>query len=488
MLGATLLVSFMHRCMRTGAQFFSVLVQPRSRAPLQQRREFIVNVILVTAIGLCLAALISNQNDILQSPDYSGVPAYVMPIVFLAFCCLFLLSRAGFHAVAAYCIVGMYFISATFTLAQWGADLPIGVLVYALLIVMSGALISTKWAFTMTVVNAFTLTAIWLLQSSHILQPDSYWKDMPPEAQDVMIITFIFASIAVVSWLFNREIERALNRALRSEASLKAERDQLEMKVDERTRDLRQAQFEKMSHLYRLAEMGKVASGFFHDLVNPLTVVSLNLERLSHATTSTDAPPPAAADVSALVTRAMSGTQRIEQFVQAAQKQIKQQSAITTFSLADEIRQVIQMLQPKAAAAGVRIEVHEQDPIWLRGDSVKFYQVVSNLIANAIDACEAIPDVARKHINIQLSRDANAGRITIHDQGCGIAAENLEKIFNPFFTTKSSARGMGIGLAITKHIVEHDFNGSIHVTTVADRGSTFTITLPLTAARQAEKS
>jgi two-component system sensor histidine kinase HydH len=95
-----------------------------------------------------------------------------------------------------------------------------------------------------------------------------------------------------------------------------------------------------------------------------------------------------------------------------------------------------------------------------------------NLYLNAIDAMEA-----GGKLTVDLSSNGKNGdiRIAVSDTGCGISAEHLSKVFDPYFTTKSS--GTGLGLAIAHNIVEA-MGGSIKVTSEKSRGSTFTITIP----------
>ena len=69
--------------------------------------------------------------------------------------------------------------------------------------------------------------------------------------------------------------------------------------------------------------------------------------------------------------------------------------------------------------------------------------------------------------------------ICVRDFGTGISPENLDKIFEPFFTTKTVTRGMGIGLSMTKRIIEKDFLGTLHVESMKGKGAKFTIKIPV---------
>lgn len=108
-------------------------------------------------------------------------------------------------------------------------------------------------------------------------------------------------------------------------------------------------------------------------------------------------------------------------------------------------------------------------------DGVQLQQVIANLVTNAIEAMDAIDDGART-LRVMSSRSKSDGvLITVEDSGPGIDPENADRIFHPFFTTKS--QGMGMGLSICRSIIEaHD--GYLSARSAVHRGSVFQISLP----------
>ena len=102
---------------------------------------------------------------------------------------------------------------------------------------------------------------------------------------------------------------------------------------------------------------------------------------------------------------------------------------------------------------------------------------MSNLIINGF---QAVNDPQKAKIEVSLVNDKpDVLRVEIKDNGHGIPEHIQGRIFEPFFTTK--ARGTGLGLAIVKHIA-HTLNGRVDVTCSVDKGSTFTLTIPINAA------
>jgi len=112
-----------------------------------------------------------------------------------------------------------------------------------------------------------------------------------------------------------------------------------------------------------------------------------------------------------------------------------------------------------------------------KGNSQKISQVIINLLVNA---CQALPDPERA-IQLTTVYETSAGQVVIEvtDEGCGMPEEVLQKIRNPFFTTKRESGGTGLGLAIADRIVE-DHGGSIRFISAVNQGTTARVCLPIT--------
>ncbi len=243
--------------------------------------------------------------------------------------------------------------------------------------------------------------------------------------------------------------------------------------MEKRTKQLKQTQAEKVAQLYRFAEFGKSASGLFHDLVNPLTLISLNLNRLSSKKRQ---PKLAAAKIA--LERAIIGTKRLESFVQSARKQVQNQEVLQKFSLKDEINQAIQMLEHKARKIHVTIFFQPSENIKTFGNPVKFNQLITNLLSNAIDAYEKVRD-KKKLAEVRISKINNDIKLEIQDWGSGISQEDLPKIFDPLFTTKGFEKGTGIGLSICKDIIEKGLESKYIVESKKGIGTNFIIEFPV---------
>lgn len=413
--------------------------------------KFIFNILLIGSLILSgLAILISLIEVINLGIAYRGVAFDFLFLVFFIFLGLFSLSKEGYFVLATYIFIGIYLFLAVFVIFTWGVSLPQGLLLFPLIIIMSGIIINSKFAFFVTFISNFIIIVFAYLQARLIIHPDLYWQYEMAKVGDAVVFATTLSLIALVMWLYNREIEQALKRTVNAEKDLKKERDLLEIKIIKKTEALKEAQLEKMTQLYRLASFGRLASGLFHDLASPLSVVSL-------------------------------GARKMENFMQTARRQIQQQEEKGVFSLTNEINQVVQIMKHRADEFNIKIVLSNLEPAEMHSSSLKFSQLIINLISNAIDAYDGVNGKdKKKEILVDLQVENDTAYLIVQDWGMGIPEEYIDKVFDPFFTTKRVDRGVGIGLPICKGIVEKNFGGKIEVVSKEYLGSTFKVEIPLT--------
>lgn len=359
-----------------------------------------------------------------------------------------------------------------------------------LAIVIGGILMDAHRAFFIAVLVALSLYVIGALQSKGFIFVDRTWRT--PELWtlgEVTVFSLVFFVIATVSWLSNREIAKSLKRARTSEEELKKERDLLERKVEARTQELREVQTEKIAQLYRFAEFGRLSAGIFHDLMSPLSALSLSVEQSVSLKERDDI---SSEDAKESLSRAVKAARKLEDLVVSVRRQLAREQTKTRFSLCEEIELVVDMLSHRARQGRIAVIFSSDENIFLFGDPVRFNQVLLNLITNAMDAYQSdtseaescgISKAALREIRIDLKRLEGRVVLTITDHGSGIPAPLLSKIFEPFFTTKTN--GHGIGLSITKRIVERDFTGTIEVASDVGVGTSFRLSFPATEASTA---
>ncbi len=456
--------------------FFKKLIKPKSKNEDLRRHEFILNVLLICSIFFLslVIALIIFMRPILNSNPENGISLLAVFLALISYIVLYILSRKGYFVFSAFIFVGIYFALSIYMIYLWGFEVQASLLFFVLIIVLSGILISTRFSFLSALLSALILSSAFITQEK-LYTPNLVWKNTPWGWIEIFAVSIIFFIIATVSWLSNREIEKSLRRARKSEMELKEERDLLEIKIKERTKQLQKEQAEKMTQLSRFAEFGRLSSGLFHDLVNPLTAVSLNIEKIKHLNKQHSEFKEIEADID----RVLKTTHHMEEFITTVRKQIANQKTLEIFSLNKEIEDVIKILKYPSRKNKVEIIFETIKQIQVLGNPISFNQVILNLISNAIDSYptnnEDIANGIKRKIKITLKQKNNFVKLLISDNGSGIPQNLQEKIFEPFFTTKDFNKGTGIGLSLTKRIIEGDFNGKIKVTSEEGKGSMFII-------------
>lgn len=443
------------------------IISPRQSNEDKRRSELILNILLFSSILFLLIINIIRTIDWLKQGPDRGLPLEISLLILGLFIFLLVLSKKGKTKSAAVIFIASYALPTIYFACHWGADLPAVLLLSVLIIIFSGVLISARFAWINSAIIGAFLLLIAELQGRSIIKINSYWRLEKNELADMFSYLIILGVIATVSWLYAREIEKSLYRARRSEQDLQKERDLLEIKVEERTKQIHELEMEKISQLYRLAEFGRLSSGIFHDLINPLTAVGLSLEQLSQENNL---------KTNNHLEQAFRATRKMESFIVSIKKQIKGEKIKKYFWLKQEIQEVQQILQHKIIKSGVEIKIETDPTLQLYGDPLKFNQIIANLLSNAIEAC---CQTKSGQIKLQAYKQNEEILIFIEDNGQGIKKEYQEKIWQTFFSTKNQADcGLGIGLASVKNIVEKDFKGTIELISSAPGKTIFKISLP----------
>ena len=260
-------------------------------------------------------------------------------------------------------------------------------------------------------------------------------------------------------------------------------RDHLEEKVGERTEEIKQT-YEKLqetqkrlSRSEKLAGIGTLAAGIAHEINNPLASVASCAEGLMNRIDNVDFKTRDDEDVFPDYLKTICDeTYRCKSIISKLLDFSRRQAPV--FSKVDInglLSDVVKLLKRQKELNKVSIELNFcSEPLVICGDLNQLKQVFLNMILNAIDATE---DVGQ--IRISTSRSDDDIQIKFEDSGCGIAYENLDKVFEPFFSTKSPGKGTGLGLSICYGIIE-EHKGKILVSSNGvGKGATFTIILPV---------
>jgi signal transduction histidine kinase len=224
----------------------------------------------------------------------------------------------------------------------------------------------------------------------------------------------------------------------------------------------------------RLSAMGELASTVAHEVRNPLNAIAMSAQRLRRE--FLDAVPEGQeedrAELGQLLGVVEGETRRINDVVQHFLEYARPpRLAPREMDLAAGVRDVVDAARAMAAARGVSLAFESSGGGLAVADAVQLRQAVENLVRNAIEATP--PGGA---VTVNVATGAKGYSIDVSDTGRGIAAEDLPKVFDLYFTTKPD--GTGVGLAVTQQIVSAH-GGTIEVDSVPGRGTRMTIRLPL---------
>lgn len=449
----------------------------RATSPDQRSRELALRILFVGTLSLILVAfVVICVNYFFLHLAYLAPRIGIISIVGIGMLLLYYLSLRQHYTIASFGILAFYFGAASIVMWNWGIETPIAVLLFALVVIFAGILLGARYSlYALGVVVGLQLLYV-LLVAAHITQPDTSWADASAHFYDVIVFAVILGNIALISWLFNRSMERSLRRAWFSERALQRQKRLLEVRVEERARQLQTTHLERLQELYRFAELGDMSVALLHDMVNYLTVLSVDIADLNEAQK----------DRSAIMQRVQQGIEHLNNLIGQIRQQIKGEEVVKQFNVADEIDYIKRILSHKAAARQVVVgwsSSPKRKDLFYTGPVSHWRQVVANIISNAIDAYEGTETQTRK---VEMAAELVDAHIvvSITDFGKLISPSKQEKIFEPFYSTKPN--GVGIGLAIVKQMVEKKFTGQITVTSSRTRGTTFTITLPLKKKRSRE--
>jgi signal transduction histidine kinase len=256
----------------------------------------------------------------------------------------------------------------------------------------------------------------------------------------------------------------------RAEEEVRKARDELEMKVMERTAELQRTMAE-LVHMNRLATAGVLLASIAHEINQPLTGIVIQASAARQWLALREPSIEKARDA---LDEIESNGLRAGEIITSLRGMLKKETqARNPIDINKLILTVLAIVRHELRKHGVELhaELDESLPA-LEGDRVQLQQVVLNLVMNAIEAMQVEPRILS--IRSCISKP-NFVHVAVEDTGTGIDPSNHDHIFNPMFTTKE--RGMGIGLSICHSIIE-SHNGRIWVTRGIDKGSIFQFELP----------
>ncbi len=253
----------------------------------------------------------------------------------------------------------------------------------------------------------------------------------------------------------------------------------LEDRVEEKTRELRSAH-DHVLHVEKMASLGKMAAVVAHEVNNPLSGILTYAKLLRKWVVSGQAEHEKREEAVQCLELIAAESRRCGELI----KNLLSLSRSAPMNVqSTDLHQVIDrcllLVRHQLELVGIELQPKLADDLpRVPCDPEQIEQVLLALIMNAVDA---MPRGGNLWIETRLNHDKTEINIQVRDDGSGIAPDVLPQIFEPFMTTKERGRGVGLGLAISRGIVERH-HGSIEVESKLGQGTTFTVTLPSRAA------
>jgi two-component system sensor kinase FixL len=210
-------------------------------------------------------------------------------------------------------------------------------------------------------------------------------------------------------------------------------------------------QREEITHIQRISTMGELTASLAHELNQPLTAILSNAQAAQRYLV---ANPADLKTVQEILGDIIEDNKRASEVIRRLRALVRKEPRdYSALDLADVLRNAVLLVQSDAVLHNVGVSfLCSQAPHHAWGDKVQLTQVVLNLLLNAFDSMKDSPADERRVV-VRLEQDGDhLEKVTVSDRGHGLSGDNLEKIFEPFYTTKRD--GMGMGLTISRSIIE----------------------------------
>ncbi|MEH0665780.1 sensor histidine kinase [Vibrio scophthalmi] len=322
-------------------------------------------------------------------------------------------------------------------------------------------------------------------------------QDLTQNKYNAMIVAALLATVLALVALYLmsrfRHQQQLEWRVAQRTNALRQSNSQLKREIEERIRTeniLRQTN-EELIQAEKLAALGQLSAELVHEISQPLqaTLTYLASTQLLVERGGYEMAQENLDEIDHLIRRVTKIISRLKHFAS------KSVSALSPVDIAQSVRNALVVVQPRLDKH--RIVLDWQPPesaLLVRAEEIKLEQVLVNLLRNAADAIAedanaAKEDDANGHreqgkIQIRTWQQGSEVLLSVTDNGAGIAAEHLASLFEPFFTTKPAGKGVGLGLSVSRTIVE-EFGGQLEVI-AADKGCEFRLKLQCAESPEAE--
>ncbi|AKS46315.1 two-component system, NtrC family, C4-dicarboxylate transport sensor histidine kinase DctB [Octadecabacter temperatus] len=278
-------------------------------------------------------------------------------------------------------------------------------------------------------------------------------------------------TLAGLFWFLSRKSNLAARMFQMESAELRQLNSRLQREIAERKKvekDLEVAE-QTVAQTSKLAALGEMSAAVSHELNQPLAAMKTYLAgvRLLISRERPDEAVVAVQRIDSLIERMGAITKQLKSYAR------KGKDSLEPVDMKDAVLSSLSMMEPQLRQRQVAITRTLPDqPVMIFGDRMRLEQVIINLLRNALDATKMAGEPVIEILLVQ----GDVARLSVHDNGGGI--EDLDELFEPFYTTKAPGDGTGLGLAISSGIV-NDFGGRLTARNSAKGGAVFEVELPI---------
>jgi signal transduction histidine kinase len=269
---------------------------------------------------------------------------------------------------------------------------------------------------------------------------------------------------------FAQQAGLAIHNALMYQ-ELKAFSQQMEEKIQKTTADLRKTEAQ-LIRSEKLAALGQLSAGIAHEIRNPLTSINILIHSLTANLPTEDSRWE---DLKVIEEEILRINEIVDQFLRFARPA---SPLFEKTNLAPIFEEILQLLRPQIERGKIAVKKEFAPLPLITVDKEQIKQVILNLLMNAV---QAMPGGGELNLGGRCSQDGYWVELTVLDSGVGIPQGDLEKLFDPFFSTKEG--GIGLGLSIAHRIIDQH-HGKIEVESTPGKGTLFTISLPVSTEEQ----
>lgn len=336
-------------------------------------------------------------------------------------------------------------------------------LLFLLHSVIAGILLSRRHAFEIASA-AFLLPALMATGQMHKIIPH-YSLGFSAEAYDSIFILGRLLPLGLIMCATTYLITLIAERAKMYEESLRLVTEKAFRELEEKK--IVEAQLLQSS---KMAAIGELTGRIAHEINNPIAIIGTKAKLLLADYTNGSVPPRVLADLEKIDKHAERIATITKGLLAFSRPSIQKKSEL---DINEVVRSTVALVEESVRSAGIILGVTlHAKPLLVCGNAGELQQVLLNLINNALDATQR-----GAKIEIRTNRGSGSATISVSDSGGGIRPENLDRIFDPFFSTKQDGKGTGLGLSISMGLVR-SHGGTIEVKSDPGKGSTFTVLLP----------